>query len=773
MNNNRFWTHSINNKITLFIPSIIVTLTQFLPSNPILGILSMLLICTFPGYALLYRFKLHRSSIFQDLFFSVLLSILLLQSVYTAYSVFCYGIGFEHSITKPQVFLIAIIILSASAISLIQQKESSLSAQRIFSILAKSQRKKFTLWLIPLVLPLISLIAVTRLNLRDDSITTGVFLYACIGMLLILCSGTVLSKSIGLHYSIFYCILLALLVGATFRGDGGFWGWDINQEFSVAMRVLLAQHWIPISNSPYNAMLSISVLPVVLSFLTNFSLTIIFKLFYPLIGALIPIASYCLLRRFVRNSVAMPVVIIETIATFSYVQQLTSLARQVVGLAFFTGILLVIFDPTWDREKKTKIVLVLTCGLSFSHYTSAYLCSAIFVIAGLFSVLMRRIDFFRRKSAKPVATLFLGLSITVITFLWNGLLNNSSQDVNLVAKNIYVKGPQFLPNNTPRFLDRWLSGSEVPFSRLTPEEFKVEILKENAYNYPNFQIDPASLTYDITLSEYPVTKPMLGPGLAKLFYWLYVIVNTAFQGLIFIQILAILRLIFDSPLKKNIRNIYRSELESRTTLLDIFTLTCVSFLFAIFLRISGSNSALYAPERSGFQIAFIFSLPVAMLIDRFMIKSKLTHSIGLITLLFSSFIFLQQGIGLISYINGISTFRISSSLSQDRPFVISENERRAAYWIQKNIPTKSTLQSDVTANLVNLQMNIFETRPFIAQTAPFGIFSGSYVYLSKANLETGITRQSFGGLENIQVPFDYLDQNLSVVYSSGGARVYR
>jgi hypothetical protein len=154
-------------------------------------------------------------------------------------------------------------------------------------------------------------------------------------------------------------------------------------------------------------------------------------------------------------------------------------------------------------------------------------------------------------------------------------------------------------------------------------------------------------------------------------------------------------------------------------------------------------------------------------------SSRLTHRIGLFALLFSSFIFLQQATGLIGYTYGKISSRISSSLSEDRPFVISESEWSAAYWIHENIPANSTLQSDITANLVNSRMNIFETRAFIDQTAPFGIFNGSYVYLSKANLETGITRQSFGGLSYIQVPFDYLDQQLSVIYSSEGARVYR
>jgi hypothetical protein len=91
--------------------------------------------------------------------------------------------------------------------------------------------------------------------------------------------------------------------------------------------------------------------------------------------------------------------------------------------------------------------------------------------------------------------------------------------------------------------------------------------------------------------------------------------------------------------KKNINNINRNEINLDTTLLDIFTLTCVSFSIAVYLRVAGSNSALYGPERVAFQLAFIFSLPIAILIDSFLRSSRLTHRIGLFALLFSSFIF--------------------------------------------------------------------------------------------------------------------------------------
>jgi uncharacterized membrane protein len=342
----------------------------------------MFLICTTPGFAIIHRFRLIRSSQFQDLFLSVILSLLLLQGVYATYSVFCFGLGFENSLTNAKVFMLAIIILLLSSISLRKNIDVIQGDKLISKISLRLNAGIFLLYLIPLAFPLISLIAVVRLNILNDSITTGIFVYFCIAMLLILSFGSVLRRSAGMHYFIFYCIILSLLFGSTFRGDGGFWGWDINQEFAIATRVSVQQHWIPLTESPYNAMLSISVLPVVISILTKFSLPIVFKLLYPVIAALLPLASYSLLRRFVRNSTAMSVVIIETVASISFIPQISAVSRQVIGLAFFVGIILVIFDPTWDRKKKTIVILILSFGLSFSHYTSAYLCSAIFIISG-------------------------------------------------------------------------------------------------------------------------------------------------------------------------------------------------------------------------------------------------------------------------------------------------------------------------------------------------------------------------------------------------------
>jgi uncharacterized membrane protein len=752
-----------------FAPLAIVILTQLLPNNAILGLLSMIVICTIPGYALLYRFKLHRSSRFQDLFFSVLLSLLLIQSVYMAYSVFCYGIGFKNSITKPQVFLIAFVILLFSCLSLRNKKESFLSRQFISDVVQGSQGKNFVLNLIPSSLPLFSLIVVTRLNVLGDSITSLVFIYSLIGILLTLCLNSILRISPILHYLTFYCAALALLLGSAFRGDGGFWSWDINQEFAAASRTLIQQHWIPIADSSYYAMLSISLLPVVMSFLSNFSLTIIFKLFYPLIAALLPVASYSLLRRYVRNSIAIAVVIIQIIGSISYIPQFTALSRQIIGTAFFLGMLLVILDPTWDRKKKTRITILLAYGLSISHYSSAYLCTIIFLLAGFVSFFVRRFGAFRRNNVAPVTTIRLGIAILLITLLWNGVLNNSVQDLKSTAQNITSQSQQFLPNKTGGFIDRWLSGT-ITAPNIDPANFKEESIESNSYNYPNLQVDAVSLTYEITPTEYPLSKPFLGRSTATLFGWLFVILNFTFQFLIVLQIFLTTLFVLGIISKKRRELFGSAESQILTMLGDLTPLLFVSLVLALYLRITGSVSVFYNPERAALQLAFIFSLSIALLLEGFLKWTKRSQHIWSAALLISCFVFLQSATGLIGYVNGSPSSRISSKISGDRVFVISENERNAANWIDQNTPKNSYLQSDVYANLVNSQKNTFDTRPFIAQTLPFGLFIGSYIYISKANLESGITRQGTG---LFRFPFDYLDQNRSVVYSSEGARVYR
>ena len=109
-------------------------------------------------------------------------------------------------------------------------------------------------------------------------------------------------------------------------------------------------------------------------------------------------------------------------------------------------------------------------------------------------------------------------------------------------------------------------------------------------------------------------------------------------------------------------------------------------------------------------------------------------------------------------------------------FVISNEEKAASTWISTTLPASSFLQADSYAALVNLQNDQIPVDRQIPQIAPFGLVTNSYVYLSKANLKSGIAWCPILGtrtLVNFGLPMDYLKNNLSLVYSSGGSRVYR
>jgi hypothetical protein len=356
--------------------------------------------------------------------------------------------------------------------------------------------------------------------------------------------------------------------------------------------------------------------------------------------------------------------------------------------------------------------------------------------------------------------------------LWNGIFNNSTEDLGTFSQELVTKGPQFLPTKTGSFVDRWLSGI-VDSSKPTASEFKSDVLQSNSIRYPNYQIQPASLSYNITPTEDPRIKTLFGTSTQNFFSWLYVIVNSAFQGLIGLQILFSLILIFGIIPKTVRKKIMKVEPRLPTVLIDLIPLSIVSFLLALYLRISGTTAGFYNPERAGFQLAFIFSLSVGLLLEIIRRLKKSPRYYWAAALLTSSFVFLQANIGLIGYIYGTPSSRISSSITLDMSFVVSENDRKAAEWIAKHKPKNSYLQGDNYATLANSQYDIFYTKPFKAQMAPFGLFVGSYVYLSKANLESGISRQRAERSISFRVPFDYLDQNLSIVYSSEGARVYR
>jgi uncharacterized membrane protein len=752
-----------------------LTAGHLLGSNFFLSAINIVLICTLPGYAILFALGLNVKAGFTNLFLSIVGSLFVIEAFFAGFSVLLHRLGFIHSFTTSLVLIVESITLALSALFLSGNRHIQCGMKRFIrrELLSGNVTTALTFLLIPGA----SLVAVTRLNERNDSRSVGIFLYLAIALYLFMISKTVIRRSIFLHYALFYLTTLAILFGSTFRGDGGFWGYDINAEYAVAIRTLTEQNWLPLSTSAaYHSMLSITVLPAVLSVATKLSLTVIFKVFYPLLAALIPLAIYSVLSKYVRHSVAMSISVIEIVGSISFIPQMTALARQVVGILFFVAILIAIFDQSWSRRNKISLVIAFALGLSFSHYSTAYLTSLIFLIVGLLSSISL---LFRRRGSrlsKPIITLPVAFAVIGMVVLWNGVVTHSLQDAKATYNALSANGAKFLPNSHQSFIQRWFSGVSLP-TKFTSLDMKTQVLATNLYKYPSLEINPVSLLYNTTTVDLPKSKPVLGKIGATVVVYIYLFSNTLAQGLVVAALFLGARFLFQQRKRRKKKEPENSDTEERDVWLDALPLLFTSFFFAVLLRSSKTFSEFYNPERAAFQLALIFSLPVALTLER-LINSRLKIVVGLTGFLlpFSSFIFLQQNSGLAGYLYGTPDARINNSVSANSHFIISEQERASADWVATNVPLSSYVQVDAHAVLSIIQSDLRSPKKIINQIAPYGIFKGSYVYLSQGNFLTGLVEESnVTGTSTVffAPPMDYLDKNLSLVYSSGGARVYR
>ena len=422
------------------------------------------------------------------------------------------------------------------------------------------------------------------------------------------------------------------------------------------------------------------------------------------------------------------------------------------------------------------MIIFFALGLSFSHYSTAYLTTIIFIFSGIGSSIS--LLFRRRKSglSKPVMTLPVALGVLGMVVLWNGVITHSLQDTRATYNALSANGAKFLPNSHQSFIQRWFSGVTLP-TKSTTLDMKTQVLATNIYKYPDLQINPVSVLYNTVAVDLPKSKPVLGKIGATVSVYIYLFVNTLTQGLVVVALFLGARFLFLHARRRKKRKLEEAHEVERNFWIDALPLLLISFLFAVILRSSKTFSEFYNPERAAFQLALVFSLPVALTLER-LLRSRWRVIVGLtgFFLPFSSFVLLQQNSGLTGYIYGTPDARINNSVSASSHFIISEQERASADWVATNVPLSSYVQVDAHAVLPIIQSDLRSPKKIISQIAPYGIFKGSYVYISQGNFLTGLVEESNvtgTGTVFFAPPIDYLDQNLSLVYSSGGARVYR
>lgn len=270
---------------------------------------------------------------------------------------------------------------------------------------------------VALVTLMIGLAGTLLLNDYDsNSVAVGFVIL----VLFVVCWYTIRVENPLLVSLICYSIGLALLLSLSLRSPHMF-GYDIHGEYFVYEITDKTGFWEPakVLEGPgstmglYSSVLSVTILPTIISQVTGYHGEMIFRLLYPAIFALSLPVIYSMFRRIFRMEYAFPIVLLMLDSTF--LNAMTMIARQEIALFLFIVSVSIIFGM--KMERRTLILLfLLGIGIIASHYTTGLIY--LLVLGLLF--FSKRLVGTRTNGRRPYNALpsFFLLALCAVAILW-------------------------------------------------------------------------------------------------------------------------------------------------------------------------------------------------------------------------------------------------------------------------------------------------------------------------------------------------------------------
>ena len=194
------------------------------------------------------------------------------------------------------------------------------------------------------------------------------------------------------------------------------------------------------STSPantYNSTLSVTILPVLISRLTGLEGIPIFKIVFPVLVALVPLAMYELLRQYISRKWALLAVFL-LMFQYAFYFTMPLAAKQSVGWVFMAAMMLTLGEKPGLGTTSLRVAFLL--AMVVSHYATAYL--GLTLLAGAVAVLA-----WRHQTSRHIGMNLAVLAVTV-TIGWY-MYSAGSTTFDTFAR----LGEQFVDSLTSGFTD--------------------------------------------------------------------------------------------------------------------------------------------------------------------------------------------------------------------------------------------------------------------------------------------------------------------------------
>lgn len=603
----------------------------------------------------------------------------------------------------------------------------------------------------PLVLPVVAAAGALRLN---NGHSGDVALLAVAALVVVLITAVIFSSRLGVTRLgvILYATALASSWSYSLRGDGVY-GFDIATEYQRLQQVIQAGVWHAAHpDDAYGAMLSVTVLPAQLHALSGLSGLLVFKIVYPMIYALFPLAIFDVARLVLSPCWAF-VAAAFTIGQYAFIE-IPGLARQEIALVLFVALIMAMLDSRAPRRSQWALVALLGLAMALSHYSTTYV--AITVI-GLALPLQWAVSWLRDIPRITGAVAVAFITALAGAVIWYGPVTQSDSHLAQVTQTVEGQGLNLLPNRVPgsSLITAYLQGNtETPIPAATYEH---DIATYYRNNRPYIKPLGASRDPQYALRDFPVPKP---PVRSRLGYDALSLSMLLIEQLA--NVIAALAALF-MVLRRGASALTRK----------VGMLALVTTLLLTVLRLSGTLAETYGQERAQLQGLVLLAIALCWAGQRLTeARPAWRESVLAATAAGLAVVLINTSYLVSAVLGGQTSVNLANNGQAFEEFYATTPELAAARWLGQSVPPGQLVYADEYGQLPLVEMTGIQTGLTLDLT-PQTLDQYAWVYASRTNVVNGRAFALYNDhTVSYAFPASFLRANYDLVYTDGSSEVF-
>jgi uncharacterized membrane protein len=603
----------------------------------------------------------------------------------------------------------------------------------------------------PLALPVIAAAGALRLNSHSGNALALIAVAAFVALMVAGAAGASRLSAASLRM-LLYAVSLAWSWSYSLRGDGVY-GFDISTEYQRLQQTISTGIWHTAhTNDAYGAMLSVTVMPAELHALCGVPGLIVFKVIYPMIYALFPVAIFDLALRILSKRWAY-LAAAFTVSQYAFTE-IASVARQEVALVLFVALLGALLETHMERRSQWALIVLLGLAMAVSHYSTTYVAVT---ILGLTLPLQWAVSWFRDIPRVTGAAAVAFLAVLIGAFLWYVPVTHSDSHLLQVSQTVQAQGLSFLPNRVPggNFISAYLQGN-------TKTPIAAAQYQQQIHNYYMFQRPYIKPLADAGLPRYALRdSPVPAPAVT----WRagYSVLGL---GLLLVEQLANVLAALGALLMALRRG--TPVLARQIGLLAVVTTVLLSVI-----RLSGTLAAAYGQERAQLQGLALLAIALCWGAQGLAGSARLRRArIPALAAACLAVVVVNTSYLVSAVLGGGMPANLANTGTAFEYFDTSTPEFAAARWLGTSARPGQLVYADEYGQLPLVSMTGI-SNGLLLDLTPQTLNQHAWVYASRNNIVDGRAFASYNNhFASYVFPAGFLNANYDLVYTDGSSEVF-